>query len=322
MILVTGGAGYIGSHFVDLAVRCGETVGVIDNLSLGNRESIPDIVKYKWLGTSGKLSTNIRAILSELKQSNEHVEAVVHFAASAYVDESVYNPEKYYHNNVSETLALLNEIRDFKIDKIIYSSSCATYGIPDLLPILEDHPQRPINPYGRTKLAVEGMLQDYAEAYGLKFCALRYFNAAGAHPNGILGESHHPETHLIPRLFFAALGKIAQMKLYGDGIRDFVHVSDLARGHLLALQQLRAGNCPSFINLSSNTGYSLSEIVAKCEEVTQMHIPVHYGAGRKGDPLALIGSHKLAEKSLGWLPEYGIQEILKTAWQWEQKRRF
>jgi UDP-arabinose 4-epimerase len=313
-VLVTGGAGYIGSHTAKLLHARDIEPVVYDNLVTGHRSSVRwgPFVHGDILDTGHLCET-----LSEYKP-----DAVVHFAASAYVGESVEEPSKYYRNNVAGTLSLLDACRHANIGKVIFSSSCATYGIPDSLPITEAMPQQPINPYGRTKLIAEQILQDYAAAYQLRYVALRYFNACGADPEGELGEWHEPETHLIPRALLAAGGKISHLAVFGDDyetedgtcIRDYIHVTDLARAHVLALDHLASGGPNLSINLGTGKGTSVGEIVRAIGRITKRNVPVEMHKGRAGDPPALFADPGVARASLGFSPEYSdLDTIIRTA---------
>ncbi|MFS8055374.1 UDP-glucose 4-epimerase GalE [Rhizobium sp. BR 317] len=313
-ILVAGGAGYIGSHTAKLLRSKDIEPIVFDNLVTGHRSSVRwgPFVHGDILDTS--------ALTHALLQYKP--DAVVHFAASAYVGESVEDPAKYYHNNVSGTLSLLDACRHAEIDKIIFSSSCATYGTPASLPITETTPQAPINPYGRTKLIVEQILKDYAAAYQLKYVALRYFNACGADPDGELGEWHEPETHLIPRALLAAAGTIPHLAIFGDDydtedgtcVRDYIHVTDLARAHVLALEHLINGGRNLSVNLGTGHGASINEIVRAIGRITKREVPVEMHARRAGDPPALYTDPTFAREALGFSPEYSdIGTIIKTA---------
>ena len=322
-ILVTGGAGYIGSHINKLLAYEGYETVVFDNLIYGHREAV------KW-GT---------LVVGDLKNVDEieavfrrySIEAVFHFAAYAYVGESVAEPEKYYYNNIGCTLNLLKVMRKYGCDKIIFSSSCATYGEPAQMPITEDMPQDPINPYGFTKYAVERIFKDYERAYGLKYVVLRYFNAAGADPEGEIGEAHDPETHIIPLILDAASGQRPNVKVFGtdyptrDGscIRDYIHVSDLATAHLLALRHLEAGKESQFLNLGNTKGTSVLELIEAAKRVTGRDIPVVLSDRRPGDPAILVGSSERAKRVLGWEPVYGdIDTIVRHAWMWHEMRKF
>jgi UDP-glucose 4-epimerase len=320
-ILVTGGAGYIGSHVVRNLNENGYNTLVLDNLSEGHREACPQIIEA---------SIGDRAALETVFAQN-HIDAVMHFSAFAYVGESVVDPEKYYRNNVSATLTLLEAMRKYGVQRFIFSSSCATYGNPAYTPLDEGHPQAPINPYGRTKLIVEKILADYGSAYGLRSIALRYFNAAGAHPDGSIGESHRIETHLIPLVLQAIRGTREHIAIFGtdydtpDGtcIRDYIHVCDLATTHRAALELLLNGGESACINLGTETGYSVREVITACEEVAGKKAPVVECPRRPGDPPLLVAKADRAKKLLAFSPEYtDIRETIKTAWQWEHKRRY
>jgi UDP-arabinose 4-epimerase len=313
-VLVAGGAGYIGSHTAKLLHSNGVEPVVFDNLVTGHRSSVRwgPFVYGDILDTSSLTRTLIQY----------KPDAVVHFAASAYVGESVEDPAKYYRNNVSGTLSLLDACRHAEIDKIIFSSSCATYGTPQSLPITETTSQQPINPYGRTKLIAEQMLQDYATAYDLKYVALRYFNACGADPDGELGEWHEPETHLIPRALLAAGGAISHLSVFGDDydtedgtcVRDYIHVTDLARAHVLALQHLINGGRNLAVNLGTGYGLSIGEILKAIGRVTRREVPVEMRPRRAGDPPALYADPAFAREVLGFSPEYSdIDTIIRTA---------
>ncbi len=323
MILVTGGAGYIGSHYVLYERARGSDVAVLDNLVYGHHEAVGDVPLVV-----GDLSD--RATLDRVF-TEYRVDAVVHFAAFAYVGESVTQPEKYYHNNVVATLGLLDAMRDYGIRHFIFSSSCATYGNPQYVPMDEQHPQSPINPYGETKYMCEKIMQAYDRAYGLRFAALRYFNAAGADPEGRIGESHKPETHLLPLVLQAAQGTRGPVTVFGtdydtpDGtcIRDYIHVLDLAQAHSLALERLRSGAESGFYNLGTETGYSVRQVIELCERVSGRPVPAEYGPRREGDPPRLVASAAKAKGELGWQPRYlDLAETIATAWAWEQNRRY
>jgi UDP-glucose-4-epimerase GalE len=319
-ILVTGGAGYIGSHAVRLFLERGHDVWVYDNLSAGHRAAVPaDRLVVADLSQTDRLDQ----VLVERR-----IEAVVHFAALCYVGESVTQPARYYDNNLVNTLRLLEAVRRHGVGRFVFSSTCATYGVPEKLPITEDTPQRPINPYGRTKLAVEYALGDYAHAYGLGFAALRYFNASGAHADGSLGEDHSPETHLIPLVIQAAQGRRPQVEVFGtdyptpDGtcIRDYIHVDDLAEAHLLALERLQPGQARHY-NLGIGRGYSVREVIRAVEQVSGKRVPVKESPRRPGDPPELVAVSERVRKELGWTPRYtDLESVVATAWNWHEAR--
>lgn len=322
-ILVTGGAGYIGSHIVKLLLDEGHGVVVFDNLSEGHREAVlgGDLIVGDLADREG-----VDSLFAA-----HHFDAVIHFAANCYVGESVTDPEKYYRNNVNNSLNLFSVMRRYQVRSLIFSSSAAVYGEPFVVPIQETHPRSPINPYGFTKYVVENMLSDFSRAYGFRFAALRYFNAAGAHPSGLLGESHDPETHLIPRVLAAALGRIPQVEIFGDDyptedgtcVRDYIHVSDLAQAHWAALRVLWAGGENIVVNLGNSRGYSVKEIIREAERVARRTIPVVHSPRRAGDPPVLVCDNAAAREKLGWTPQISsLQEILETAWRWEQHRRY
>ncbi|MBD2136563.1 UDP-glucose 4-epimerase GalE [Anabaena sp. FACHB-1237] len=323
-ILVTGGAGYIGSHAVLALKSAGYEVIILDNLVYGHRDLVEQVLQVELI--VGDISD--RSLLDNIFQTRK-VDAVMHFSAYAYVGESVTNPAKYYQNNVVGTLILLEAMTAASINKFVFSSTCATYGIPQFIPITEDHPQNPINPYGATKLMVERILADFDVAYNLKSVRFRYFNAAGANPDGLLGEDHDPETHLIPLILQTALGKREFISIFGtdyptpDGtcIRDYIHVNDLADAHILGLEYLLNGGESEVFNLGNGNGFSVKEVIAAAEEVTGKVINVKECDRRPGDPPALIGTSEKAIKMLNWQPQYsGIKEIVSHAWQWHQKR--
>ena len=318
-ILVTGGAGYIGSHTVKLLLARGHAVTVFDNLSAGHRQAVPaDIL------TVGDLRDVDH--LDQVLVVNR-IEAVVHFAASALVGESVTDPSKYYHNNLLNSLNLLERCRRHGVKRFVFSSTCATYGVPTAVPITEAEKQLPINPYGNTKLAVERMLADYAPAYGIGYAALRYFNASGAAADGSIGEDHDPETHLIPIVLQAALGKRPHVEIFGtdyptpDGtcVRDYIHVDDLAAAHLSALEKIEPGRGVCY-NVGIGTGYSVREVIRTCGEVTGKPIAVKEGPRRPGDPPALVAAADKIRRELGWEPKYTeLRPIVETAWNWHRK---
>ena len=322
-ILVCGGAGYIGSHINKMLNQEGYETVVFDNLVYGHKEAV------KW----GELvvgDLNNPQALKELFDRYDF-EAVFHFAAYAYVGESVTDPEKYYFNNVANTLNLLHAMREHGVNKIIFSSTCATYGEPERVPITEDMPQNPINPYGATKLMVERIFKDYHTAYGLQFVVLRYFNAAGADPDGEIGESHDPETHIIPLVLDAASGIRPNVKVFGtdydtpDGscVRDYIHVTDLASAHLLALHHLENGGKSDFFNLGNEKGTSVLEVVDSVKRVTGKDFTATLTDRRPGDPAKLVGSSRKAQEVLGWKPEYAdIDTIVSHAWKWHEKKEY
>ena len=321
IVLVTGGAGYIGSHACKALAKAGHVPVVYDNLVYGHREAV------RWGPlVEGDIADRARldAVIREYRP-----EAVMHFAAYAYVGESVADPGKYYRNNVAGSLALFEAMRDHGIGRLVFSSTCATYGLPQYTPMDERHPQRPINPYGASKLMVERMIGDFAGAHGLRAISLRYFNAAGADPDGEIGEDHSPETHLIPLALAAALGSIPQLTIFGedydtdDGtcVRDYVHVSDLADAHVLALAALDA-NEPGLraYNLGNGRGHSVREVVRSVERVTGGKVPLTVGPRRDGDPPRLVSAAALATSELGWTPQYSsIDQVVATAYAWMRR---
>jgi UDP-glucose-4-epimerase GalE len=314
-VLVTGGAGYVGSHAAHELVAAGHEVIIYDSLVTGHRA----------LAVGFKLIVGDIANVDAVRHALDGVDAVMHFAGSAYVGESMENPRKYFRNNVESALRLLDAVLDSTVRMFIFSSSCATYGIPTSLPIVESCPKQPINPYGETKLFLERVLNAYSSSYGLRYVALRYFNAAGAHPDGSIGEYHDPETHVIPLAFRAALATAAPLKVFGndlpttDGtcVRDFIHVCDLGRAHVKALEYLAAGGAPISLNLATGRGTSIAELLAAIREVTGKSVPHEFVASRPGDPPSLYADPALAMKTLGWNPQFGLKEILSTAWKWQ-----
>ena len=319
-ILITGGAGYIGSHCCKELSKKGFQPITIDNLVYGHENFV------RWgeffQGDVGS-AADLKKCLAQYK-----IDAVMHFAAYAYVGESVENPIKYYENNLRNTIQLLHAVLDHNIKYFVFSSTCATYGHPQKTPIDEDHPLDPINPYGKTKRMIEEMLQDYQNAYGLKYINLRYFNAAGADPDAEVGEDHDPETHLIPLVLDAAMGKRDAIKVFGtdyetpDGtcVRDYIHVTDLAQAHILALQRLIDGAGSSSYNLGNGRGYSVLEVIERARQISGKNITVENSDRRPGDPPVLIASNAKAIKELGWQPRYAdIDDIIGTAWEWHQK---
>jgi UDP-arabinose 4-epimerase len=316
-ILVTGGAGYIGSHTAKALHRAGYQVVVLDNFANGHHWAV------RW-GPLAEADLADRAQVTELLRQYS-IQAVLHFAAHAYVGESVRDPAKYYRNNVVHSLNLLEAMREAGVGAIVFSSTCATYGEPQRLPLTEDHPQKPVNPYGDTKLAVERMLDAFGGAYGLRWMALRYFNAAGADPDGEIGEAHAPETHLIPLAIQAALGQRENLQIFGtdyptpDGtaIRDYIHVTDLADAHVRALGYLLDGGASTALNLGTGNGYSVREVVAAVERAGNCLVPVRETARRAGDPPVLVADSAKAARLLGWRPAFPtLEPIVETAWRW------
>ena len=320
-ILIVGGAGYIGSQTAKTVARAGLEPVVLDNLVYGHR----------WAARWGPLiegDISDRALVDRVIREHR-VTAVIHFAAYTYVGESAQNPRKYYQNNVAGTLALLDAMIDGGVRDIVFSSTAATYGNPIRVPITEDHPLAPINPYGETKLAVERTLHWYQRAYGIRYAALRYFNAAGADPDGEVGEDHDPESHLIPLAIGATLGRAPALKVFGtdyptpDGtaIRDYIHVADLAEAHLLALGRLDKGDTALQLNLGTGKGHSVREVIASIEKVSGRQVPRTEVGRRAGDPPALVADASRARQSLGWQPKYAeLDTIVEHAFRWQEKR--
>lgn len=318
-VLVVGGAGYIGSHMVRMLDAAGHNVVVLDNLSTGHREAV------KW-GTlvvgAMENSELVESILTE-----HEIDAVMHFAAHALVGESVEHPAKYYGNNAIATLSLLESMRKCEVKKIVFSSTCATYGIPEVVPISEKEKQAPVNPYGFTKLICEQAMADYAHAYGLGYAALRYFNAAGASSDGVIGEDHTPESHLIPIVLQVALGQREHITVFGDDwptpdktcVRDYIHVDDLGAAHMLALEKIVEGEGIK-VNLGTGNGFSVREVIECCRAVTGHEIKEVMGERRAGDPPELVANAAMARDVLGWVPKYPeLRPIVETAWNWHQK---
>ena len=319
-ILVAGGAGYIGSHTVKELIQEGFEVVVFDNFSTGKKELL----------VGGELFVGDLMDKETIKEAfkSKDIEAVLHFASLIQVGESYVNPRKYYTQNLITSLNLLDAMLEAGIRNFVFSSSAAVYGIPLQIPIPESHSLSPFNPYGQTKFFVEKILQDYEKAYGLKFISLRYFNAAGADPEGRLGELHDPETHLIPNILLFLLGKNKSFEIFGtdfsteDGtaVRDYIHVTDLAKAHVLALKKLLTSSQSEFINLGANKGYSVLEIIKKTEEITGEKVRYREGPRRKGDVPVLLASKEKAEHILGWkLNNSKIETIIETAWNWHKK---
>jgi UDP-glucose 4-epimerase len=322
-LLVTGGAGYVGSHVLRELLDRGERVVVLDDLSEGHRiaASGAELVR------ADLADADVGAVLDEIF-ARERFDAVLHFGAKTYVGESVRNPEKYYRNNVIGGIQLLSAMGRGRIPAIIFSSTCATYGTPVEIPISETHPQNPINPYGRTKLVLEGALRDFETAHGIRHVSLRYFNAAGAHESGDLGEDHRPETHLIPLAIEAAMGRGAGLQVYGadydtpDGtcIRDYVHVQDLAAAHLAALDRLRQGGSSASYNLGTETGHSVLEVIESVRRISGRSVPHEIVARRPGDPARLVASAAKAQKELGFQPRFAdLDRSVETAWRFKER---
>ncbi|CAG7653128.1 UDP-glucose 4-epimerase [Paenibacillus allorhizosphaerae] len=321
-ILVTGGAGYIGSHTVAELLDKGEQVVIVDNLQQGHRDAL--------LG--GKLyAGDLRDadFMDTVFKENE-IDAVIHFAANSLVGESMQNPGKYYHNNVYGTLCLLEKMNEYGVKKIVFSSTAATYGEPENVPILETDRTLPTNAYGETKLAMEKMMRWFDTAHGIKHVSLRYFNAAGAHEGGRIGEDHSPETHLVPLVLQVALGQRPHISVFGDDyatadgtcIRDYIHVTDLADAHILAVEKLRAGGESGIYNLGSGTGFSVKQVIEIARSVTGHPIPAVIEARRAGDPATLIASSERARVELGWKPKRdSMEQIIASAWKWHQAHR-
>jgi UDP-glucose-4-epimerase GalE len=316
-ILVTGGAGFIGSHTAKLLRSAGFEPIILDNLSTGNRWAVGN---HKFFETDLADEEATYEILSR-----QRISAIIHFAASAYVGESMRKPEEYFENNVNSGLKLLSAARRAGVNAIVFSSSCATYGVPSQLPITEDHPQVPINPYGDSKLFLEKVLRWYGEAYGMRSVCLRYFNAAGADPDGELGECHNPETHIVPSIIEAAMGRRSHFDVYGtdfstpDGsaIRDYIHVTDLARAHLLSLEYLLSGGKSCAVNLGTGKGTSVLDLIGEVERISRRPAPVHHCGRRPGDPMSLVADNAMARSVLGWQPMHSnLDEIVHTAWHW------
>ena len=317
-ILLTGGAGYVGSHAARVLLEAGHEVWIYDNLAYGHRDAVPaDRLIEDDIMHGAALASAFR---------DHKIDAVMHFAAFCYVGESVTDPAVYYQNNVVGALTLLDAMRAVGVKRIVFSSTCATYGVPEVVPITEDEKQAPINPYGRTKLAIEWALRDYAAAYGLGYAALRYFNASGAAADGSIGEDHDPETHLIPLVLQVALGQRDEILIFGDDyptpdgtcIRDYIHVDDLAAAHLAALHRIEDG-VGIRLNLGTGAGASVREVIAACRNVTGHEIPARVVERRAGDPPELVADASRARKALGWQARHvGIEPIVESAWAWHQ----
>jgi UDP-glucose 4-epimerase len=319
-ILVTGGAGYIGSHTSKLLLAEKHNVVIYDSLVNGHEAVMQYLPRARFV----KGDTGDSELLSATLKSN-HIDSVIHFAADASVPESVINPQKYYGNNIGNGLTLLNAVKDAGIKRFIFSSTAATFGEPQYVPIDEKHPQVPTNPYGETKLSYEHLLHWYDVAYGIKSVWLRYFCAAGADPDGELGEDHIPETHMIPLSIFAALGKRADIKMFGTdyptpdgtGVRDYIHVTDLGSAHILALNALKAGAETTSYNLGNGKGYSVREVIETTRRVTGLKINAIEAPRRPGDPATLVAGSKKITDELGWKPQYGdLDTMIGTAYKW------
>lgn len=325
MILITGGAGYIGSHLAIALLKKDESIVIFDNLSTGHIKTINTLKKYG----------NLKFYQGDLLNKNdidevfqkEKITSVVHFAAFSQVGESVKNPKKYYRNNVVGTLNLLDSMIENDVKKIVFSSTAATYGEPTYTPIDENHPQKPINPYGKTKLMIENIMDDYDKAYGLKSVRLRYFNVAGADSNNKIGEWHEPETHLIPNILKSTFEGGKTFELYGcdydtkDGtcVRDYINIEDLANAHILALKYLNNDGKTDYFNLGTNNGNTVKEVFGLCEDITGKKISLKQMPRRQGDPKSLIADNKKAKEILKWTPEKTLNESIKTAYLWECK---
>jgi len=319
-VLVVGGAGYIGSHCVRQLIAAGHRPVVLDNLAYGHRKAVAQEIPF-YAANLGDTPT----VLNILRQ--EKIELVMHFAAFCYVGESVTAPVKYYENNVVATLHLLDAMLQAGVKKFVFSSTCATFGVPERLPMTEDLPQAPINPYGQTKLDVENMLKALSTAHGLSFAAFRYFNAAGAAEDGTIGEDHDPETHLIPLAIQVATGKRANLQIFGtdyptpDGtcLRDYVHVDDLSRAHIAVFDKLATPGARFFYNLGTGKPFSVREIIQAVEKITGKKVPVIESPRRAGDPPALFADSSKAQKELGWTPKYmDAESVIATAWKWHE----
>lgn len=321
-VLVAGGAGYIGSHCVRQLIAAGHEPVILDNFAYGHRSAVPPGVKLHEAGLADA------AALDRIFAA-ERIDLVMHFAAFCYVGESVRTPLKYYLNNVSATYTLLDAMLRHGVRKFVFSSTCATFGVPVSLPLVEDMPQAPINPYGQTKLDVENALKALAHGQGLSFAVFRYFNAAGAAEDGSIGEDHDPETHLIPLAIGAAQCLRPELQVFGtdyptpDGTcqRDYVHVDDLSRAHIAVFDRLAQPGAQHFYNLGTGTPTSVLEVIKAVEKVTGLKVPVKYSPRREGDPPALYANSSKAQKELGWKPKFmSIESIVETAWRWHAKK--
>ena len=321
-ILIIGGAGYIGSHTVKYFIERNEDVIIVDNLMTGHKEAV---LSDKFYNCDIRDKENLDKVFKE-----NNIEAVIHFAANSLVGESMVKPYEYYHNNVYGMMCLLDVMKENNVDKIVFSSTAATYGEPKNIPILESDDTNPTNTYGETKLAMEKMMKWFDNAYGTKYVSLRYFNAAGAYFDGSIGEAHTTETHLIPLILQVPLGKREHISIFGndydtnDGtcIRDYIHVMDLASAHYKALEYLRTGNESNIFNLGNGNGYSVKEVIDVARSVTSHEIPAKLEERRSGDPAVLIASSDKARKVLGWKPEYdSLERIIEDAWRWHKNNK-
>ena len=319
-ILVLGGAGYIGSHTVRELIDAGEDVVIIDNLETGHIEAVHEKAVFYQGDIRDKAFVD--SVLDK-----EDIDAVIHFAANSLVGESMTNPLKYYDNNLYGTKVLLESMVEHGVDKIVFSSTAATYGEPERIPILETDRTEPTNPYGETKLSMEKMMKWTDKAHGLRYVALRYFNACGAHVDGTIGEAHNPETHLIPLILQVPNGQREKISIYGDDydtkdgtcVRDYIHVTDLAQAHILAVKYLMAGNESNVFNLGNGVGFTVKEVIETARKVTGHPIPAETTPRRGGDPARLIASSDKAKEVLGWKPEHAdLEEIIATAWKWHK----
>lgn len=323
MILVTGGAGYIGSHTVKMLIEKGKDILVLDNLSRGFKEAINSKAEFENADLLDYYSLE-----NVIKKYN--IEAVIHFAAFAYVGESVENPQLYYNNNVVGSFNLIKAITAKGIKKFVFSSTCSTYGNPVQIPISESETTKPINPYAKTKLMIENILEDFHTAYGLNYAALRYFNAAGCSEDGDIGESHDPEPHLIPLVLQSMTEKTRQLKIFGDDyetpdgtcIRDYIHVNDLADAHIRALDYLNNYDKPVVINLGTGDGNSVKDIINTSENITGKKANYVMNPRRPGDPAILVADNKKAKEVLGWMPKYKLDKIIETAWKWHLNKKY
>lgn len=320
-VFVTGGAGYIGSHTCKNLAASNHEVIVYDNLSTGHRDFV------KWGAFEHGDINDTQKLRSALKKHKP--DCVIHFAAKAYVGESVINPGKYFRNNVCGTLSLLEAMRDEEVNNIVVSGTCAVYGQPETVPINEDEKALPLNPYGASKLFMERMLEDFSVAHGTRWVSLRYFNAAGCDPDGEVGELHLPETHLIPRVILATIGLLPAIEVYGtdyptkDGtcIRDYIHVNDLARAHSMAAEYLKNGGQNKALNLGTGKGSSVNEIIRGVEKLAQKKVPFTTAARRQGDPACLVADAELASKTLGWKAEKTLEQMLADSWKFTRARQ-